>query len=173
MDRVAKLTDTEIGTRPISLNRATAIVGSDMSLLAQWTGRIYGRADPIQRSPRGEHQQKEDDRMNQFRRAMAVHRFFEAFKKAEPIAYQIIWYVYLERTGGTASGIGDLYGEVGQRFASKDRREVWERKHKDSRSPAMRNEGKRLHDDAAIKYANMRCQQNPLDRYKISPHTAF
>lgn len=152
------LKDPEAGRHPITLNRATAIVGTDMSLLAKWTRRVYGGAASLEPVIRGDsHGRQEDERVQEFHRAMDVHRFFERFKQVQPTGYAVIWRVYLEK-GGDASGIGDLYGEVGKQFASKDKRAVWERKQKGDKSPAVRAEGKRLHDKAVMDYAALRLQ---------------
>lgn len=143
---------------PVSLKQATAITGSDLGLLARWSARIYGRGVSLEPSIGGsDHSKQEDERGNEFVRAMAVHRRFESLRSTPEgcLHASVLWYVYMERTGGTASGVGDLYGDIGIRFSTKSQREAWKGKRKSVASSAPKRRGKELHDSACLAYANL------------------
>jgi hypothetical protein len=71
----------------------------DLELLARWSAHFYGRARPLERAPRSvDHVAPEDVRANEWHRAAAVHRRFEALR-ATPAGREacvVLWLVFVE-----------------------------------------------------------------------------
>lgn len=142
---------------PFSPEEAMRITGSDLSLYAKWQTRIEGKGVSLEPQTRGtgEHAQQEDERWREFERAMTIHRRLEHMRIGNGrLHVAVLCYVFLQRTGGEATRLGDLYAEVGALFATPVQRAAWKRKRKSLASAAPRQHGKNLLDAACAAYAH-------------------
>lgn len=150
-------------SREQAVQKASQLAGSDLGFLAVWAPRLYGKAAAIEPTIRGNDDgRREDERGNEWHRAMMVHRRFERFRFTYRAYADALWFVYAERTGGTATGLGNVFGEVAKLFAPRTETKVW-KKAKGKSEMVFRGHqnktavewGQKLHDDAVVKYAEM------------------
>lgn len=155
-DRLVRRARQRQPAAPPSLEAATRLVGSDLALYARWVARIEGRACGVEPTiPSGAHERaaQEDERTREFARACGVNRRLDAMRTgAGCLHVAVLRYVYLERTGGTATALGALYADVGHRFSTREVRATWAGKPRRLVLALREAHGRDLHDSACLAY---------------------
>jgi hypothetical protein len=132
--------------------RAEDRMKADLTLLARFYPRLYGRALDANRTTSAE----EDDLIRQISRefsrdnAVALHRRFERLRSGEGcMHYAVLHWAYIERAGKFEMG------ELGIRFATRAQRSAWMAKRKSISHAAPQKFGEKLHAAAIEAYANL------------------